>query len=165
MAGRTTAVRAAAERRARDIRVQREALRKRREAQIDAALADFFEASARADQIKRDAAQKAAALLDRAEKEAAKLRDDASRAIHTLRGLGQTNAEISEATGLSIGAVRTAAMRGEEGSAADGSEGPTERRPSGGASAVPAEAATGVPSSAMSNAGSAWPDSSSDGTS
>ena len=137
MAGRTTAVRAAAERRARDFRAQREAERKRHEAQVDAALADFFEGSARADQIKRDAAQRAAVVIERAEVEAAEFSDDACRAIRRLRDLGQTNAEISDATGLSVGAVRAAAA--DVGAGADSSAQPVATYGNGGDSASPAE--------------------------
>lgn len=155
MAGRTTAVRAAAERRARDIRAQREAERKRREAQIDAALADFFEASTRAEQIKSDAAQRAAALLDRAEKEAAGLWRDSSRAIRALRDLGQTNAEIAEATGLSVGAVRTAAAH-VDGGAAAASPGTSAGGRTGSVAISPAEAAAGIRSTAASNAAPAY---------
>lgn len=143
MAGRTTAVRAAAERRARDFRAQREAERKRHEAQVDAALADFFEGSARADQIKRDAAQRAAVVIERAEVDAAEFSDHACRAIRRLRGLGQTNAEISDATGLSVGAVRVAAA--DVGAGADTSAQPIVTHGSGGNSAPPAETAQSGP--------------------
>jgi hypothetical protein len=148
MAGRTTAVRAAAERRARDFRAQREAERRRHEAQVDAALADFFEGSARADQIKRDAAQRAAVVVERAEVEAAEFSDDACRAIRRLRDLGQTNAEISDATGLSVGAVRAAVA--DVGAGADSSAQPVATHGNGGDSAAPAETADKGPITAGS---------------
>ena len=150
MAGRTTAVRAAAERRARDFRAQREAERKRHEAQVDAALADFFEGSARADQIRRDAAQRAAVVIERAEVEAAEFSDGACRAIRRLRDLGQTNAEISDATGLSVGTVRAAAA--DVGAGAVSSVQPVATHGSGGDSASPAETAETGPIAAGSGA-------------
>lgn len=160
VAGRTTAVRAAAERRARDIRAQREAERRRHEAQIDAALADYFEASARAEQIKRDAAQRAAAMVERAEAEASEFSGNARRAIRRLRDLGQTNADISKATGLSVGAVRVAAADAESRDTPADHAHSAAAEQADDASALPAETADG-PSVAEIGALRAYADSNS----
>jgi hypothetical protein len=117
---------------------------------LDAALADFFEGSARADQIRRDAAQRAAVVIEHAEVEAAEFSNDACRAIRRLRDLGQTNAEISDATGLSVGAVRAAAA--DVGAGAVRSAQPVATHGSGGDSAPPAETAETGPSAAGSSA-------------
>lgn len=128
MAGRTTSARAAALRKARDVRAEREAKRARAEARIDAALADFFEASAQAEKIEGDAVEKAAQLMRAAEKEAGAVKRSAAAAIRVLRDLDQTNAQISEMTGLSVGAVR---MMAAELSPAPGPTGDPDLDPAG----------------------------------
>lgn len=127
MAGRTTSARAAALRKARDVRAEREADRARAEARIDAALADFFEASAQAEKIEGDAVEKAAQLMRAAETEAGAVKRSAAAAIRVLRDLDQTNAQISAMTGLSVGAVRMMAAEFSPAPGPTGDPGPAEQ--------------------------------------
>ena len=67
MARRGSSARAAALRRAQQAKADRDAARLAREKDIEAALADYFEAIGRAEQIRREARRKADRLLATAE--------------------------------------------------------------------------------------------------
>lgn len=113
MSQRTTSNRAAAVRRAREAKAARDAERLLREQQIEQALVDFYEAVGAAEKIRQDAQRRAERILADAEDGARQADSAAGRAVRTLRGLEQTNAEISELCGISIAIVR--AMANEAG--------------------------------------------------
>jgi hypothetical protein len=106
------ASRAAAVRAAREAKAARDAERREREARIESALADFYEASGLAEQIRAQARQRADKILTDADEEAAGADQDARRAVRELREIGQTNAEIAELCGISVPVVRTMASEG-----------------------------------------------------
>lgn len=116
---RTTSRRAAALRLAREAKAKRDADRLLREQRIEAALADFFESSGRAEQIRSEAAHRVKKIIDDAEQEAGQADATAGEAIRALRELDQTNAEIGELCGLSVPVVRAMANRAPGGEAAD----------------------------------------------
>ncbi|MFG1879518.1 hypothetical protein ACGFIV_32260 [Sphaerisporangium sp. NPDC049003] len=109
MGQRTTSRRAAALRKAREAKAARDTERLTRERQIEAALADFFEFSGRAEQIRQEAGHRAKKILDYAEREARQADIEAGEAVRALRKLDQTNAEIAELCGLSVPVVRAMA--------------------------------------------------------
>ncbi|WP_424534237.1 hypothetical protein ACOZ38_28500 [Sphaerisporangium viridialbum] len=109
MGQRTTSRRAAALRKAREAKAARDAERLMRERKIEAALADFFEGSGRAEHMRQEANHRAKKILDDAEREARQADAEAGDAIRALRQLDQTNAEIAELCGLSVPVVRAMA--------------------------------------------------------
>jgi hypothetical protein len=106
MAGRTTAARAEALRKARELRVAREAARKQLDDQLDGAVADLLEACSKAQNARMSAKARADELIAKGETEAAEFERQAAQAVRTLRGLGQTNAQISELSGIGVSALR-----------------------------------------------------------
>ncbi|MDP9818487.1 hypothetical protein [Spirilliplanes yamanashiensis] len=98
----------AALRKAQQMKQERDARRLRRERQVEAALADFYEHGAAAAAIVEQAQQRAARILDDAERVAASERALAAVAVRTLAELGEQRSAIAELTGLSITAVREA---------------------------------------------------------
>ena len=87
MARRGSSARAAALRRAQQAKATRDAARLRREKDIEAALADYFEATGQAERIRPEARRKADRLLADAELAAEAPRQAASAAVHRLREL------------------------------------------------------------------------------
>jgi hypothetical protein len=106
MAGRTTAVRAEALRKARELRVARELERKQLDDQLDAALADLLESSSKAQSVRENARARADELIAKGEVEAVGFEMEAAKAVRLLRKLGQTNAQIAEFCGVSVGGLR-----------------------------------------------------------
>ena len=87
MARRGSSARAAALRRAQQAKATRDAARLRREKDIEAALADYFEATDQAERLRAEARRKADRLLTDAELAAETPRQAASAAVHRLRAL------------------------------------------------------------------------------
>lgn len=100
MARRDRTRRTAAQRRARDARAQRESAWHARERQLEAALADFFAATAEADRIRSAGKAKADAALASAEIAASKPYAAACAAVLRLRQLVDTNAELAGLCGI-----------------------------------------------------------------
>jgi hypothetical protein len=98
--------RAAAERQARTAKAARDAERHQRERQIEAALADYYEARARVEGIREAARAKADAALADGERAATEPTAAMHAAIRTLRDLCDTNAEVAELCGLTVAQVR-----------------------------------------------------------
>jgi hypothetical protein len=127
------ASRAAAVRAARDAKAARDKERQLREARIESALADFYEASGLAGQIRAQAQARADKILADAEEDAAAADRDARQAIRGLREIGQTNAEIADLCGVSVAVVRAMAnepddqigLKPDKDAEADGESGST----------------------------------------
>jgi predicted phage gp36 major capsid-like protein len=98
--------RAEAIRRAHEAKAQRDAARKQHEADIEAALADYYQAAEEANRIRSAARRRADATLADAER-AATVPDMATRdAVRRLRNLLGGAAEVAELCGISAAAVR-----------------------------------------------------------
>jgi len=106
MARRGSSARAVALRRAQQAKATRDAARLRREKDIEAALADYFEATEQAEQIRAEARRKADRLLTDADLAAETPRQAASAAVHRLRTLVGTATEVASLCGISTGEVR-----------------------------------------------------------
>jgi hypothetical protein len=98
---RGSSARAAALRRAQQAKAGRDAERVLRERQIEIALADWFEATARADRIRDDASRKAAAVTEAGEHAAAGPAGEAGDAVRRLRELTGSNGEVAALCGAS----------------------------------------------------------------
>lgn len=106
MTRRRASIRAAAIRRAQEAKAQRDAERLGRERQIEAALADYFEATGRAAAIRAEARRKADKALADGEA-AAGTPETASRdAVFRLRALTGSHAEAAGLCGLTVTAMR-----------------------------------------------------------
>jgi hypothetical protein len=125
--------RAEAVRRAHEAKAQRDAARKRREADIEAALADYYQATAEANRIRSAARHKADATLADAERAAAGPDKAASDAARSLRDLLGGAAEVAELCGISAAAVREllAAKSGAGAPQEEGEDGPVGRAAAG----------------------------------
>jgi molecular chaperone GrpE (heat shock protein) len=106
MARRRGSSRAAALRRAQEAKADRDAERMRREAQIEAALADYYQATAEAERIRSNAQHKAEATLAEAEQAVARPVAAARDAVQRLRDLVGGNAEVAALCGISAATVR-----------------------------------------------------------
>src|SRR5271168_5273378 len=106
MARRGRVRRADAERQARAAKAARDAERQQRERQIEAALADYYEARARLEGIRTAARAKADAALADGERAAAGSTAALRAAIRALRDLCDTNNEVAELCGLTTAEVR-----------------------------------------------------------
>ena len=106
MARRRGSSRAAALRRAQAAKAERDAERMRREAQIEAALADYYQATTEAERIRSNARHKAEATLAEAEQTAAKPVAAARDAVRRLRDLVGGNAEVAALCGITTATVR-----------------------------------------------------------
>jgi hypothetical protein len=106
MAGRTTAARAEALRKARELRVAREAARKQLDDQLDGAVADLLESVSKARNARENAKARAEELIAKGEAEAASFEALAAKSVRLLRDLGQTNAQIAELCAVSVPALR-----------------------------------------------------------
>lgn len=106
MGRRGSSARAAALRRAQQAKAGRDAERVLRERQIEIALADWFEATARADRIRDDASRKAAAVTEAGEHAAAGPAGEAGDAVRRLRELTGSNGEVAALCGITTTAVR-----------------------------------------------------------
>lgn len=116
--------RAQALRRAQEAKAQRDAERMRREARIEAALADYYQAAAEAGQIRAAGRRKADGITTAAEKAAGRPLAAARDAVRRLRDLLGGNAEVAELCGISTATVRgILATRPAPGGAGDGTPG------------------------------------------
>jgi hypothetical protein len=106
MARRGSSARAVARRRAQQAKATRDAARLRREKDIEAALADYFEATEQAEQIRAEARRKADRLLTDADLTAETPRQAATAAVHRLRALVGRATEVASLCGISTGEVR-----------------------------------------------------------
>jgi hypothetical protein len=106
MARRGSSARAAALRRAQQAKATRDAARLRREKDIEAALADYFEATEQAERLRAEARRKADRLLADADLAAETPRQTASAAVHRLRALVGTATEVASLCGISAAEVR-----------------------------------------------------------
>jgi len=106
MARRARARRADAERQAHAAKAARDEERQEREARIEVALADYYEARARVDGVREAARAKADAALADGERAATEPAAAMHAAIRTLRGLCDTNAEVADLCGLTVAQVR-----------------------------------------------------------
>ena len=147
MPRRGPSARAAALRRAQQAKATRDAARLRREQDIEAALADYFEATGRAEQARAEARRKADRILADAERAAETPRQAASAAIHRLRELVGTTTEVASLCGISAGEVRTILAKPvRRSSAVAAAAGPSPAEPeSGGLPAHPAAEPGTVP--------------------
>jgi hypothetical protein len=130
MTRRSASTRAAAIRRAQQAKAQRDAERLAREREIEATLADYFEAVGHAAAIRAQARRKADKVLADAET-AAKPPDMASRvSVNRLRVLTGSHTDVAELCGLTLPAVR-ALLREDPG--------PCDRKSEPELAALPAE--------------------------
>ena len=106
MTRRGPSARAAALRRAQQAKADRDAERALRERQIEIALADYFEATARAERIRAEARRKADAVLGDAERAADEPLQAARAAVRRLRELLGGTTEVAALCGLTASAVR-----------------------------------------------------------
>ena len=111
MARRGSSARAAALRRAQQAKATRDAARLRREKDIEAALADYFEAAEQAERLHAEARRKADRLLTDADLAAEVPRQAATAAVHRLRALVGTATEVASLCGISAGEVRAVLAR------------------------------------------------------
>lgn len=105
MPQRETSARRTARREAQRVRAAREHAHARREEQIEAALTDYFAATARIDRRLEAAGRRASRIMQSAEESAAQDRIAAREAVKRLHALVAV-AEIAELCGLSQRAVR-----------------------------------------------------------
>ena len=122
---RRGSARADAIRRAHEAKAARDAARQHREAQIESALADYYQAAALAERIRDTARRKCDELLAEAERAAEPQDAAAAQAVRRLRDLLGGIAETAQLCGLSTAAVRdmlagrpdvgTAGRRGQDG--------------------------------------------------
>jgi hypothetical protein len=106
MTRRSRGRRADAERQARAAKAARDATREAHERAIEKALADYFEAQARAVAIRTAARVRADAALADGERAAAESMTAVCAAIRTLRGLCGSNADVAGLCGVAVADVR-----------------------------------------------------------
>lgn len=87
---------------------------------MESALADFYEGKEAAASLRTEARRKAERLITDAEVAAAIPEETARRAVVELRELGETQPQIMELTGLTVGEVRAALVAVETGAAFGG---------------------------------------------
>ena len=123
MTRRGSSARAAALRRAQEAKAQRDAERMRRETQIEAALADYYQATAEAERIRSAARRRADQLSAEAEQAAARPLTAAREAVWRLKDLVGGTAEVASLCGITTAAVREilADQPGPAAQAGDGS--------------------------------------------
>jgi hypothetical protein len=125
MGRRGSSARAAALRRAQQAKAGRDAERVLRERQIEIALADYFEAVARAERVRAEARRKADAVLEAGEQAAGEPETAARDAVRRLRELACSVGEVAALCGISTAGVRELlAVAGTSGAAAAGSADP-----------------------------------------
>jgi len=103
---RRGSARADAIRRAHEAKAARDAARQHREALIDSALADYYQAAALAERIRDTARSKCGEVLAEAERTAGPQDAVAAQAVRRLRELLGGTAETAQLCGLSTAAVR-----------------------------------------------------------
>jgi hypothetical protein len=107
MARRGSSARAAALRRAQQAKAARDAAQVSREKNIEAALADYFQATSQAEHIRADARQKADRFLADAEQAAQTPLQAARSALHRLRELLGNATEVASLCGITTSEVRS----------------------------------------------------------
>ena len=107
MARRGSSARAAALRRAQEAKAARDAARLSHEKDIEAALADYFQATSHADQLRTDARQKAGRIVADAALAAQVPLQAARSALHRLRELLGNATEVASLCGLTTTEVRS----------------------------------------------------------
>ncbi|HEY1915856.1 MAG TPA: hypothetical protein VGH27_09800 [Streptosporangiaceae bacterium] len=122
MTRRRGSIRAAAIRRAQEAKAQRDAERIAREREIEAALADYFEAVGRAAAVRTEARRKADKLLADADVAAAAPVKSSRAAACRLRTLTGSHADVATLCGLSVPAVRALLRDPQESTASSGPE-------------------------------------------
>jgi len=103
---RGSSSRAAALRAAQQAKAERDAERALREQQVEAALTDFYEATARVVRIRDEAHRKAEGLIAAAEQACGDPAGQAREAVRRLRELIGSTTEVARLCGLSVAAVR-----------------------------------------------------------
>jgi hypothetical protein len=103
---RRGSARADAIRRAHQAKAARDAARQHREAQIEGALADYYQAAAHAGRIRDTARRKCEELLAEAERTAEPQDTAAARAVRRLRDILGGVTETAQLCGLTTAAVR-----------------------------------------------------------
>jgi len=103
---RGSSSRAAALRAAQQAKAERDAERAQRERQIEAALTDFYEATARVVRIRDEARRKADGLVAAAEQACGDPATQARAAVRRLRKLTGGTTEVARLCGLNVAAVR-----------------------------------------------------------
>jgi hypothetical protein len=114
MAERGPGARAVARRAARQAKAERDAARLERETMIEAALTDYYQATAQAEQIRAAARRKADGHIAEAERAAAVPVAAARDAVQRLRDLLGGNAEVAALCGISAAAVREILAAGRD---------------------------------------------------
>lgn len=107
MARRGSSARAAALRRAQQAKAARDAAQLSREKNIEAALADYFQATSHAEQLHAEARQKADRVLADAEQAAQTPRHAARSALQRLRELLGSATEVASLCGITTSEVRS----------------------------------------------------------
>lgn len=107
MARRGSSARAAALRRAQQAKAARDAAQVSREKNIEAALADYFQATSHTDQLRTDARQRAERLLADAEQATRTPRQGARSALQRLRELLGSATEVASLCGITASEVRS----------------------------------------------------------
>jgi len=107
MARRGSSARASALRRAQEAKATRDAAQLSREKDIEAALADYFQATQDAKQIRIEARRKADRLLADAELATRAPLEAARSAVHRLRELLGNAAEVASLCGVTTSEVRS----------------------------------------------------------
>jgi len=111
---RRGSARSAAERQAQEAKADWDAERARRDAQVQAALTDYYQATAHAEQIRATARRKADSITDDAERAAAVPVGAARDAVRRLRDLLGGITEVATLCGLSVNAVREILARAKD---------------------------------------------------
>ncbi|MFD9691859.1 hypothetical protein ACFWXO_39560 [Kitasatospora sp. NPDC059088] len=106
MSGRISASRASAVRAAQQAKAARDAERLQRERRVESTLADFYEQTGRAEQLRASASARAAKVLADAEAAAKEPEQRAKLAVVRLQALGEPRDQIAELTGLPLAEVR-----------------------------------------------------------
>ncbi|MEV7596873.1 hypothetical protein AB0O91_05730 [Kitasatospora sp. NPDC089797] len=106
MSGRISASRASAVRAAQQAKAERDAERLRRERQVESALADFYEQTGKAEQLRTSASARAAKIVAHAERAAVEPERRAREAVALLHDLGEPRDQIAVLTGLALTEVR-----------------------------------------------------------
>jgi hypothetical protein len=145
---RTKGLRYAAIRKAQQAKQERDAKRLRRERQVEAALAEYFEHVAVIGAIETATAAKVAELRAAAATEVGQEQVAAAVALWAMLELGETRTAVAELTGLTLTGVRDL-LTAADPSAGDGAT------PAGGASASTDETSTDD-ESALAPGGTAW---------
>jgi hypothetical protein len=106
---RTKGLRYAAMRKAQQAKRERDAKRLRRERQVEAALAEYFEHVAVAEAVEAATAAKVAEVTAAGAAEAGRVRTAAAVAVRAMLDLGETRNAVAELTGLTLNGVRALA--------------------------------------------------------